>query len=85
MSKLLINRDKISKDLDENWSVVAEGIQTILRREGYLGAYEKLKNLTRKNKKINQTIIYKFIDSLDITSKVKDDLKKITPFNYVGI
>ena len=85
LSKLLINRDKISKDLDENWSVVAEGIQTILRREGYLGAYEKLKDLTRKNKKINQTIIYKFIDSLDITSKVKDDLKKITPFNYVGI
>ncbi len=85
LSKLLINRDKISKDLDENWSVVAEGIQTILRREGYLGAYEKLKDLTRKNKKINQTIICKFIDSLDITSKVKDDLKKITPFNYVGI
>ena len=85
LSKLVINRDKISKDLEENWSVVAEGIQTILRREGYLGAYEKLKDLTRKNKKINQTIIYKFIDSLDITSKVKDDLKKITPFNYVGI
>ena len=85
LSKLLINRDKISKDLEENWSVVAEGIQTILRREGYLGAYEKLKDLTRKNKKINQTIIYKFIDSLDITSKVKNDLKKITPFNYVGI
>ena len=85
LSKLLINRDKISKDLDENWSVVAEGIQTILRREGYLGAYEKLKDLTRKNKKINQTIIFKFIETLDITSKVKDDLKKITPFNYVGI
>ena len=85
LSKLLINRDKISKDLEENWSVVAEGIQTILRREGYLGAYEKLKDLTRKNKKINQTIIYEFIDSLDITSKAKNDLKKITPFNYVGI
>ena len=85
LSKLLINKDKISKDLEENWSVVAEGIQTILRREGYDGAYEKLKDLTRKNQKINQTMIYKFIDSLDISSKVKNDLKKITPFNYVGI
>lgn len=85
LSKLLINKDKISKDLEENWLVVAEGIQTILRREGYDGAYEKLKDLTRKNQKINQTMIYKFIDSLDISSKVKNDLKKITPFNYVGI
>ena len=85
LSKLLINKDKISKDLEENWSVVAEGIQTILRREGYDGAYEKLKELTRKNQKINQTMIYKFIDSLDISPKVKNDLKKITPFNYVGI
>ena len=85
LSKLLINKDKISKDLEENWSVVAEGIQTILRREGYDGAYEKLKDLTRKNQKINQTMIYKFIDSLDISPKVKNDLKKITPFNYVGI
>ena len=85
LAKLLINKDKISKDLEENWSVVAEGIQTILRREGYDGAYEKLKDLTRKNKKINQTIIYGFIDSLDISLKVKNDLKNITPFNYVGI
>ena len=85
LSKLLINKDKISKDLEENWSVVAEGIQTVLRREGYLGAYEKLKDLTRKNKKINQSTINGFIDSLNISLEVKNDLKKITPFNYVGI
>ena len=85
LSKLLINNDKISKDLEENWSVVAEGIQTVLRREGYVGAYEKLKDLTRKNKKINQSTINGFIDSLNISLEVKNDLKKITPFNYVGI
>ena len=85
LSKLLINKDKISKDLEENWSVVAEGIQTMLRREGYFGAYEKLKELTRINKKINQTIINEFINSLEISSEIKKDLKKITPFNYVGI
>ena len=81
----IINKIKISKDLEENWLVVAEGIQTILRREGYDGAYEKLKKLTRKNKKIDKTLIFEFINSLDISSKVKSDLKKITPFNYVGI
>ena len=85
LSKLLINKVKISKDLEENWSVVAEGIQTILRREGYLGAYEKLKELTRKNKKINKTVINEFINSLEISSEIKKDLKKVTPFNYVGI
>ena len=85
LSKLFINKDKISKDLEENWSVVAEGIQTMLRREGYFGAYEKLKELTRINEKINQTIINEFINSLDISSEIKKDLKKITPFNYVGI
>ena len=82
---MLINKVKISKDLEENWSVVAEGIQTILRREGYLGAYEKLKELTRKNKKINKTVINEFINSLEISSEIKKDLKKVTPFNYVGI
>ena len=85
LSKLLINKKEISKDLEDNWSVVAEGIQTILRREGYDGAYEKLRDLTRKNEKINQSIIHEFINSLDISSKVKNDMKKITPFNYVGI
>ena len=85
LSKLLINNDKISKDLEENWSVVAEGIQTILRREGYVGAFEKLKELTRNNKKIDQTIIHEFINSLEIGADIKNDLKDITPFNYVGI
>ena len=85
LSKLLINNDKISKDLEENWSVVAEGIQTILRREGYVGAFEKLKELTRNNKKIDQPIIHEFINSLEIGADIKNDLKNITPFNYVGI
>ena len=85
LSKLLINNDKISKDLEENWSVVAEGIQTILRREGYVGAFEKLKELTRNNKKIDQTVIHEFINSLEIGADIKNDLKNITPFNYVGI
>ena len=85
LSKLLINNHKISKDLEENWSVVAEGIQTILRREGYVGAFEKLKELTRNNKKIDQTIIHEFINSLEIGADIKNDLKNITPFNYVGI
>ena len=83
--KLLINNDKISKDLEENWSVVAEGIQTILRREGYVSAFEKLKELTRNNKKIDQKIIHEFINSLEIGADIKNDLKNITPFNYVGI
>ena len=64
---------------------MAEGIQTILRREGYIGAFEKLKELTRNNKKIDQTIIHEFINSLEIGSDIKNDLKNITPFNYVGI
>jgi len=85
LSKLLINKEKITKDLEENWSVVAEGIQTILRREGYAGAYEELKELTRNNKKIDQTNITEFINSLDISPEVKNDLIKITPFNYIGI
>ena len=85
LSKLLINNDKISKDLEENWSVVAEGIQTILRREGYVSAFEKLKELTRNNKKIDQKIIHEFINSLEIGADIKNDLKNITPFNYVGI
>ncbi len=85
LSKLLINKKEISKDLEDNWSVVAEGIQTILRREGYDGAYEELRDLTRKNEKINQSIIHEFINSLNISSKVKNDMKKITPLKYVGI
>ena len=80
---MLINKKKYQRP--RILVVVAEGIQTILRREGYEGAYEELKDLTMKNEKINQSIIHEFINSLDISSKVKNDMKKITPFNYVGI
>ncbi len=83
--KVEANQEAISKDLDENWAVVAEAIQTILRREGYPQPYEKLKELTRVNTVITRQRIHEFIDSLDIDSKVKDELKQITPFNYTGI
>lgn len=83
--KLIINNDIIKSDLENNWAVVAEAIQTILRREGYPKPYEALKNLTRKNEKINQSSIHSFIDQLEIKEEVKDELKKITPHNYTGI
>jgi len=85
LNKLLINEQKISKDLEENWAVVAEGIQTILRREGHPNPYETLKDLTRKNEKINANSIKHFIENLNIDENVKQELKNITPFNYTGI
>ena len=85
LSKLLVNKDKILKDLDENWSVIAEGIQTILRREGYPNAYEVLKDLTRTNEKITKEKISDFINKLDISNSIKKELSAITPFNYYGI
>ena len=85
LSKLLLNRDKIDADLEQNWAVVAEAIQTILRREGYPNPYEALKDLTRTNEVINQTSMHIFIDKLEIDSKVKAELKTISPFNYTGI
>ena len=85
LSKLLLNKEKIEKDLSENWAVVAEAIQTILRREGYPNPYEALKELTRTNQEINQESLHKFIDELDIDTKIKVELRKITPFNYTGI
>ena len=85
INKLLVNSDKINEDLENNWIVIAEGIQNILRKEGYPNPYELLKDLTRNNKKINQNTFTKFIDSLDISEKLKKDLKKITPYNYTGI
>jgi len=81
----LINENKISSDLDQNWAVVAEAIQTILRREGYPNPYEALKGLTRTNSKINSNSILEFINSLDVRDNVKEELKKITPTNYTGI
>ncbi|MDB2702547.1 adenylosuccinate lyase [Flavobacteriaceae bacterium] len=85
LSKLLLNEEKINADLEKNWTVVAEAIQTILRREGFPNPYEALKELTRTNELINQASIHNFIDQLEIDSKIKAELKTITPFNYTGI
>lgn len=85
MKKLDANREKINKDLEKNWVVIAEAIQTILRKEGYPQPYEKLKELTRTNERITKETIQKFIKSLDIKEEVKQQLLKITPFNYTGI
>ncbi len=85
IKKLNINQDKIVFDLNENWVVITEAIQTILRREGFKKPYESLKNLTQENKKIDKKILHHFIDSLNIDTKIKSELKKITPSNYTGI
>ncbi|UTA68304.1 adenylosuccinate lyase [Emticicia sp. 21SJ11W-3] len=85
LDKLELNRDAIDQDLEENWAVVAEGIQTILRREGFPKPYEALKSLTRTNEKITEKKIKEFIDTLDVGEKVKYELRRITPFNYTGI
>ncbi len=85
ISKLELNKAAIDHDLEENWVVVAEAIQTILRKEGYPNPYEALKELTRKNEKITQPIIHHFIEGLAINKQLKEMLKKISPHNYVGI
>jgi len=84
LNKLIVNTDKIKSDLENNWAVVAEAIQTILRREGYPNPYEALLDLTRTNQKISQESITTFINSLDLNDNVKAELKSITPFNYTG-
>jgi adenylosuccinate lyase len=85
LDKLLLNKEALEKDLENNWAVVAEAIQTILRREGYPKPYEALKDLTRKNGKTGEKQIRAFIDKLKVNAKVKAELKKITPSNYTGI
>lgn len=85
LNKLLLNKDQIDHDLERNWMVVAEAIQTILRREAYPNPYEALKELTRTNQAINQQLIHEFIDTLDVDEQIKEELKKISPFNYTGI
>ncbi len=85
LGKLIINRDAIDRDLEANWAVVAEGIQTILRREKYPNPYEALKALTRTNKGITQADITAFIDGLDVTEAVKNELRALTPHTYIGI
>lgn len=83
--KLIINTAAIERDLDNNWAVVAEAIQTVLRRTGYPNPYEALKALTRTNNAINAQVITQFIDELDVTDNVKAELRLITPFTYVGV
>ena len=85
LNKLLLNAEKFEQDLENNWAVVAEAIQTILRREAYPNPYEALKGLTRTNEKINQKSIADFIDTLAVSSEIKKELKAITPSNYTGI
>ena len=84
LNKLLINKEAIDRDLEENWAVISEGIQTILRREGYPKPYEMLKDLTRHNKPINRETITAFINKLNISDEVKQELLQLTPFTYVG-
>jgi adenylosuccinate lyase len=85
LNKLLLNNEVIMADLENNWAVVAEAIQTVLRREAYPNPYEALKDLTRTNQKITAETMSVFIDGLDIEEKLKEELKKITPFNYTGV
>ncbi|WP_431121708.1 adenylosuccinate lyase [Flagellimonas flava] len=85
LNKLVLNADKFEQDLEDNWAVVAEAIQTILRREGYPNPYEALKGLTRTNEKITQKSIADFIDTLEVSAEIKSELKKITPANYTGV
>ena len=85
ISKLELNQAAIDQDLEDNWVITAEAIQTILRREGYPNPYEALKELTRKNEKVTQESLHRFIESLDVKGSVKEELKRITPFNYTGV
>ncbi len=85
LGKLLINEKAIAKDLDNSWAVVAEGIQTILRREAYPNPYEALKELTRTNNTITEESIKAFVETLNVSESVKEELRKITPFTYTGI
>jgi adenylosuccinate lyase len=85
LNKLLLNESAINADLEANWPVVAEAIQTILRREGYPNPYEALKELTRTNTQINANTIAEFVDTLQVSNSVKEELKQVTPLNYTGI
>ena len=85
LNKLLLNEEKFAEDLEKNWAVVAEAIQTILRREGYPNPYEALKDLTRTNTVINKEAIHNFIGTLNVSEEVRAELMQITPSNYLGI
>ena len=85
LKKIYVNEIKINKDIEDNWIVVSEAIQTILRREGYNNPYEMMKELTRNNEKIDKKTIHEFIDKLNIDTTIKNELKQISPYNYTGI
>jgi adenylosuccinate lyase len=85
LGKLVLNEEKLLKDLDNNWAVCAEAIQTILRRESYPNPYEALKDLTRTNSVINKESLSEFISGLEVSNEIKEELKQISPFNYTGI
>ena len=85
LNKLLLNQEAIDADLDNMWSVVAEAMQTILRREGYPNPYETLKALTRTNAAVTRQSIAEFVDTLDVPESVKEELRNITPHNYTGV
>ncbi len=85
LGKLILNEKKIASDLENNWAVVAEAIQSILRRENYPNPYEALKNLTRTNRPMTEEVIHEFIDTLEVSEKLKTELKAIRPENYTGI
>jgi adenylosuccinate lyase len=85
IDKITVNQEAIDHDLEQNWIVVSEALQTILRREGFENPYEVLKDLTRNNEKITQDTFVEFIDGLDVNESLKEELKKITPWNYTGM
>ncbi|MFO8022845.1 MAG: adenylosuccinate lyase [Perlabentimonas sp.] len=85
LDKVVVNPSAINNDLEKNWIVISEAIQTILRREGFANPYEALKDLTRNNKPIGQKQLHEFINNLEVSEKVKEELKRVTPFNYTGI
>ena len=85
LGKLLLNEAKLQNDLEQNWAVVAEAIQTVLRREGYPKPYEALKGLTRTNQIITKESIQEFIETLNVSEEIKNELKAINPQNFTGI
>ena len=85
LDKITVNEQALAADLENNWAVIAEAIQTILRKEGYPNPYEQLKQLTRTGSKITRESMQAFIKNLDVNQQVKDQLLAITPANYVGI
>lgn len=85
LQKLVLNEEKIRADLQSNWIVIAEAIQTILRREKYPNPYEALKALTRGNAQVDQSTFDQFVDSLEVSESIKDELRRVTPFTYVGV